>query len=372
MDCASPGGLNESVLAGNRTNTAPTHCSNGQKSKRSSSPGPHPVKTSCVTAQSPKLRLNITNSPKKGLNMPSDVEMLSPDSPVSKTTLVNNSADRDHDGSASTEHCGSAKAQVMETQQFVKDDSGCSAKDRVHPLSMVNEDAEIAECSGSSEMSLDLTGSQSSALFERYLWALLQPFVSSVSLSWLGLLLFVTYWPLVWSVSFTLLLYAPRWLGTPIDELNRMPQCAPPLTHLKVAPSHTITVRVSHQLSDPSDFYMRYERNSRRKASVVGHHRTDLFLFVLTRENKIGNRGTENQRRPQAVGGRQTETVVGRVKSSSMIPSGFLVRKAPIRLRPPFSVPQEHCHRCHPSLLSSSKSPVDKIFFVFYVLKNYI
>lgn len=34
-----------------------------------------------------------------------------------------------------------------------------------------------------------------------------------------------------------------EWLGTPIEELNRMPQCAPPLSHLKVVPNHTITIR---------------------------------------------------------------------------------------------------------------------------------
>uniref|UniRef100_A0A8C4ZZK0 poly(ADP-ribose) glycohydrolase n=1 Tax=Gadus morhua TaxID=8049 RepID=A0A8C4ZZK0_GADMO len=34
-----------------------------------------------------------------------------------------------------------------------------------------------------------------------------------------------------------------RWLGTPIEELNRMPQCAPPLSHLKHTASHTVTVR---------------------------------------------------------------------------------------------------------------------------------
>lgn len=38
-----------------------------------------------------------------------------------------------------------------------------------------------------------------------------------------------------------------RWLGTPIEELNRIPQCAPPLSHLKVVPNHTVTVRVSQQ-----------------------------------------------------------------------------------------------------------------------------
>lgn len=49
------------------------------------------------------------------------------------------------------------------------------------------------------------------------------------------------------SVSFALHNMDRGWLGTPIDELNRMPQCAPPLSHLKVVPNHTVTVRVSQQ-----------------------------------------------------------------------------------------------------------------------------
>lgn len=172
MDCAPAGELDESVVAGSRSYTAQTHCSNGEKSKRSSSPDPPPVKTTCVAAHSPnpKLTLCLSYSPRMGVNTPSDVEMLSPDSPICKTMLVNNSADKDHDGSACAEDSGVAKAQVMDSQQFVKDsDSGCSAKDRVHQVAMGAEDAAIAECSGSSDMSQDLIGSQSGAISERYL-----------------------------------------------------------------------------------------------------------------------------------------------------------------------------------------------------------
>lgn len=39
-----------------------------------------------------------------------------------------------------------------------------------------------------------------------------------------------------------------EWLGTPIDDLNRMPQCAPPLSYLKALPNHTVAVRVSQLL----------------------------------------------------------------------------------------------------------------------------
>ncbi|XP_070697290.1 poly(ADP-ribose) glycohydrolase isoform X2 [Pempheris klunzingeri] len=123
------------------------------------------------------------------------------------------SADKvDHDGSGCAEDSGFAKAQGRESQQFVKDfDSGCLAKERVHPASIGTEDAEIAECSCSSDMSQDLIGSQSGAILE--------------------------------SVSFALHNMDRGWLGTPIDKLNRMPQCAPPLSHLKVVPNHTVTVR---------------------------------------------------------------------------------------------------------------------------------
>lgn len=172
MDCGSAGGLDESGFAGSKSNATQTNCSNGQKSKRPSSPGPHPVKTTCVDTlpQNPKLTLCLSSSPSKGVSTPSDVEMLSPDSPICKTMPINNSADRDHDGSVCAEDSGSAKAQVVDSQQFVNDsDSGSSAKERAQLVAMGTEDAEVAECSGSSIMSQDLIRSQPSAVFERYL-----------------------------------------------------------------------------------------------------------------------------------------------------------------------------------------------------------
>ncbi|XP_034538265.1 poly(ADP-ribose) glycohydrolase [Notolabrus celidotus] len=206
MDCGPGCDVDESE--------ASTHCSNVQKSNRPSSPGPPPVETTFVTSNSPnpKLTLCLSISPRQGVNTPNDVEMLSPDSPVSKTVLTNNAADKDHDGSACEEDSSFAKAQVKESQQSVKDsDSGCSAKERVVVVAMGTQDAEVAECSASSDMSQDFTGSQSRGVLE--------------------------------SVSFALRNMDKAWLGTPIDELNRMPQCAPPLTHLKAAHNHTVTVR---------------------------------------------------------------------------------------------------------------------------------
>ncbi|XP_069548795.1 poly(ADP-ribose) glycohydrolase [Brachyistius frenatus] len=208
IDCGSAGELDESDLAGSKSNTAQTHCTNGQKSKRPSSPGPHPVKTTCVAAHSanPKLTLCPSISPSKVVSVPSDVEMLSPDSPVCKTMTINNCADKEYDGSASAEDSACAKAQVVEHQQTVKDsESGSSTKERVQLVAMGTEDAETAECSRSSNES------QSGAILK--------------------------------SVSVALHNVDKECLGTAIDELNRIPQCAPPLSHLKVVPNHTVTIR---------------------------------------------------------------------------------------------------------------------------------
>lgn len=212
MDCGP--GLEESVPHGSKNDAANTHCSNEQKSKRPSSPGPHPVKETCVTANSPNLKLTLclSGSPKKGVNTPSDVEMLSPDSPDCKILPINNAADKDCDGSACGEDSDFAKAQVKESQQSLKDsDPECLAKERVNVVAMGTQDSEVAECSVSSDMSQDVTDSQSGGICE--------------------------------SVSLTLRHSEKICLGTSIDELNRMPQCAPPLTHLKPAPNHTVAIR---------------------------------------------------------------------------------------------------------------------------------
>uniref|UniRef100_A0A665VVG3 poly(ADP-ribose) glycohydrolase n=1 Tax=Echeneis naucrates TaxID=173247 RepID=A0A665VVG3_ECHNA len=160
MDCESADGLDESGLAGSRCYSAQTHCSNGQKSKRPSSPGPHPVKTTCVDShpQNPNVALCLSISPGKDVSSTNDVEMLSPDSPISKTVLIDSSAHKDQDDSTCAEDF---EAQVVKSQH----------------ISFASHDPE------------------------------------------------------------------QRWLGTPIDELNRMPQCAPPLSQLKALANHTVTVR---------------------------------------------------------------------------------------------------------------------------------
>ncbi|XP_076016467.1 poly(ADP-ribose) glycohydrolase [Genypterus blacodes] len=203
LNCASAGGRDESELK------TQTQCSNGQKTKRPSSPGPHPVKTTCVSTPSPdpKLILCLSKSPGKGVSSPGDVEMVSPDSPVSKPPVLT-----DNSACAPAEDSGVAEAQVADSQTLAKDsNSGSSSKDGAHPVAVGTEDAELAECSGSSDMSQDFSGSQTPPTFG--------------------------------SVSYSSLNMDKRWLGTPIDELNRMPQCAPPLSHLKVVHNHTIIIR---------------------------------------------------------------------------------------------------------------------------------
>uniref|UniRef100_A0A7N6FI68 PARG catalytic Macro domain-containing protein n=1 Tax=Anabas testudineus TaxID=64144 RepID=A0A7N6FI68_ANATE len=197
MDYGSADGLDESDLSGSRSDEAQTQYSNGHKSKRPSSPGPHPVKTTCVDTHSSNPKLALCLSPRKGASTSNDVEMLSPDSPIGKTILFNNSADKEHEGSVCADS-GFSNAKAVESQQFVNNsDSGCLAKEKPHVVTMGTQDAEIAECSGLSDVNQDLIGCKSDK----------------------------------------------GWRGTPINELNRMPQCAPPLSHLKAVPNHTVAVR---------------------------------------------------------------------------------------------------------------------------------
>lgn len=160
MDCGSAGGLEESDNASGKNNLTEIESSNGQKSKRPSSPGPQPAKTTCVAADASnqKLTLSLKNSPRKDVNTPSDVEMLSPTSPLSKSTL--DCSEKDHD---STEQDSSfAMSQEVDSQDVVGDnDSGCSAKDGVQRDTTETEHAERAECSGACDIIKNPSGASS-------------------------------------------------------------------------------------------------------------------------------------------------------------------------------------------------------------------
>ncbi|KAM4729657.1 poly(ADP-ribose) glycohydrolase isoform 1-T2 [Anableps anableps] len=212
-DCGSAGEVDESVTAESVGNQA--HSANGQKSRQPSSPNPHPVKATCVAARptNPKLTLCLSNSPSKVSGTPSDVEMLSPDSPVCGT-IINNLSDFCDGRGVCAEDSGFAKDPGIKSQQVVKNsNSGSLTEEKVCPVatSTEEEDAEMGECSGSSNMSQDLIESQPDPISKSFPLALCN--------------------------------LDKAWLGTPIDELNRKPQCAPPLSHLKATPNHTVTVR---------------------------------------------------------------------------------------------------------------------------------
>ncbi|KAK2824333.1 hypothetical protein Q5P01_021508 [Channa striata] len=212
VDCGPVCGMDDSDVAG-RINTDQTQCSNGQKSKRPSSPDLYTAKANCVDTHTSnsKSALCFRISPTKDVGTSNDVEMLSPHSPNDKTAVFNNSFDKILNDSACAEDSDFAKIKVVESQQFVNDsDSGGLSRERAHLVAMGKQDIEMAdvhEYCVSSDMSQDLSGSQSGA--------------TSVSLHNKD----------------------EKWLGTPIDELNRMPQCAPPLSKLKAGPNHTVTIR---------------------------------------------------------------------------------------------------------------------------------
>lgn len=128
-----------------------------------------------------------SGSPKKCVNTTSDVEMLSPHSPVDKNMVFNHEAAQDSD--VCVEGAAASEAAPSSPPLEKTSESGRSTKDRPCSVKVSPKKSVTAESSGVSQTD-------------------------------------------------------ERWLGTPIDELNRMPQCAPPLPHLKAQlPSHTVTVR---------------------------------------------------------------------------------------------------------------------------------
>lgn len=188
VDCQSAAA--ESIDSCSRSNApASSACSNPVKSSSSAGHSPNP-----------KLTLCLSSSPLKGGRTPNNVEMLSPDSPASKS--LHSSTEGPHEGSACSDF---ANSEVMDSHPVKETDSRRSAKDRDGLVSMGTEDSHIPEYSGSPGVSQAVNQAE--------------------------------------SISFALHHMDREWLGTPIDELNRMPQCAPPLSHLKVVPNHTITIR---------------------------------------------------------------------------------------------------------------------------------
>lgn len=163
MDCASAGALEESDNASGKNNLTEIESSNGQKSKRPSSPGPQPAKTTCVAADASnqKLILSLKNSPRKDGNPSSDVEMLSPTSPLSKSTLVDWS-EKDPNFTTYEQDSSSAMSQEVDSQDVVRDsDSGCSAKDGVQRVATETKNAERAECSGACDLIKKPSGASS-------------------------------------------------------------------------------------------------------------------------------------------------------------------------------------------------------------------
>lgn len=155
MDCGSAGRLEGSDNASNLTETESSH---GQKSKRSSSPGPQP----CVAADSSnqKLILSLKSSPRKDVNTPSDVEMPSPTSPLSKSLV--DCSEKDHDSNTYEQDSSFAMSQEADSQDVVRDDdSGRSAKDGVQRVTTEAENAERAECSGASGLFENQSGASS-------------------------------------------------------------------------------------------------------------------------------------------------------------------------------------------------------------------
>ncbi|CAL8391046.1 unnamed protein product, partial [Arctogadus glacialis] len=207
MDFGATSGRDDPGLTLAKEGTAEMQYHNGQKSsKRPNSPGPQPVETASASNQRPILHLSC--SPTNVLDAPDDdVVMQSPESSVCKH-LPADSATPDREPKfpdlAANTDSGISK---LESRPPVKGlDSGYLPQNTAQVVATVaSKDAVKTARVGSSHTKHD-TGRHTGSAFS-------QDDMDR------------------------------RWLGTPIEELNRMPQCAPPLSHLKHTASHTVTVR---------------------------------------------------------------------------------------------------------------------------------
>ncbi|XP_030235262.1 poly(ADP-ribose) glycohydrolase [Gadus morhua] len=213
MDFGATSGRDDPGLTLAKEGTAEMQYHNGQKSsKRPNSQGPQPVETASASNQRPILHLSC--SPTNVLDAPDDnVVMLSPESPVCKQLPADGATpDREPrfpDLAANTDHSGIPE---MESRPPVKGlDSGFLPQNTAQVVATVaSKDAVKTARVGSSHTKHD-TGRHTGTTLK--------------------------------GSAFSQDDMDRRWLGTPIEELNRMPQCAPPLSHLKHTASHTVTVR---------------------------------------------------------------------------------------------------------------------------------
>ncbi|KAG7262742.1 hypothetical protein CRUP_038261 [Coryphaenoides rupestris] len=187
--------------------TAEMQSPNGQTStKRSNSPEPPPGEAS--RGSEPQHDLHLSCSPQ---DLPEDAAMLSPESPVCQRLPADTAA-------PDTEHRGPDRSGVLEPASaptVTKVDSGSVTQDKAQAqtaaTTTISKDAEKPARVGSSRTNHESGGRHAGTASRSFVF-------SPDDLD-------------------------RAWLGTPIEELNRMPQCAPPLSHLKPSASHTVTVR---------------------------------------------------------------------------------------------------------------------------------
>ncbi|XP_062319354.1 poly(ADP-ribose) glycohydrolase [Osmerus eperlanus] len=195
VDCGASGNI-----------TTQTHCSNGQKAKRPNSPESALVK---LTTAAPKPSLSLSLNHDEGSITSHDEEMMSPDKTTDKSLLSIDSGE----GNPTLNLLGEF---TVPTTFSTTDPQHSKTLAQNEDVPMETEDAEKPESSSISTVTLERPVNQDSSEIQT---------ASSAS---------------VLDLSTDM---DRKWLGTPIDDLNRMPQCAPPLPHLKVAHNHTVMIR---------------------------------------------------------------------------------------------------------------------------------
>uniref|UniRef100_A0A8B9LAD4 poly(ADP-ribose) glycohydrolase n=1 Tax=Astyanax mexicanus TaxID=7994 RepID=A0A8B9LAD4_ASTMX len=194
---------------------------NGEKSLASNSPDTDLSKETPISTE--KTMTNLTLPMNTSSN--ADVEMLSPESPTSKTFQFSNSGESAPSPTVSQASCVPSCTPV-ETSSSINTAV-------VNPEGVIEKPEETAMETGDCEMQNSSISSVLPKIKPKE-----EPAASQSKQAQIRRYTCINvqmYSPLPCSVK--------KWLGTPIEELRRMPQCGQTLPHLRAAENHRVLIR---------------------------------------------------------------------------------------------------------------------------------
>ncbi|KAK3554311.1 hypothetical protein QTP70_020172 [Hemibagrus guttatus] len=170
----------------------------------SNSSGANLSKLASISTEKTKLDLSLSQSTS------ADVEMLSPESPTCKSLLYNSSGES-HNPDTESQAPGAQSSFAIESTNLIDSKAGPGTISDPEMIAMETDNSDMNVSSGNSSMANeDSSGNQAQSR---------EP------------------------VPVTLPHVDRKWLGTPIEELRRMPMCAPVLPPLRASENHKVLIR---------------------------------------------------------------------------------------------------------------------------------